>query len=217
MTNMNPLRDDGLAAQERVAQLEKELAEKDKLIYKLQNPQKEKKAKPPRQPINWPTWFRKAAKISAATIGGTALILSCICLFECNATYVTKGKITKVTNTMHTYKDACHLVPNKKGRLYRPEYCERKIGDTSYGIEVEFQFQGKKKVINFYPFEELSGKTWPETAEKPPLPDISHAVYFGSAIPKVGCIVEVYYPLGDVFNDRTFFRPFIVDASQCGP
>lgn len=218
MTDMNPLRDNELAAQERVIQLERELAERDMLIYKLQNPQKEKKVKPPRKPINWPAWFTKAAKISAAVVGGAVLLLFCISFFEHNETYVTKGKITRVLAKAHKYKGACSLVPNERGRLYRPYWCEeQEIAETSYDIEVEFIFQKEKRTARFKPFELTMGdgyRSWSETAENP-LIIRTYRTYFGEAVPHVGCIVNVYYPLGVVFKDRTWPPKFLIDASMC--
>lgn len=219
-TNMNPARDNEFAAQERVFQLEKELAEKNKLIYKLKNPTP-KKEKSPRQPINWPAWLKKTVKISAWTVGGTIFLLFCISLFECNETYITKGKITKVLDKAHKYKGDCPLIPDKKSRLYKPDWCkEQKISETGYGIEVEFLFQNQKRIERFGPFESTMGGrylSWPETAKNPLESYYSgyYRVHSGEAVPHVGCIVNVYYPLGVVFKDRTWPPKFLIDASMC--
>lgn len=188
MANMNPLRDDILAAQEPVVQLKRELAEKNKLIYKLQNPEP-KKPKQPRKPTNWPKWFKKAAKISAIVLGSGALLTFCTFTCEPNDMYVAKGTIVGIKSQKLLYADSCQR-PNENGKIVEMTgiACGQKSPDgIFYILQVEFEdrYNGQRII------------------------DVEHEIKtekMTESVPYIGCVIDVYHKLGLVFRDKPWFK-----------
>lgn len=212
MKDMNPLRNDEVAAQERIIQLERELAEKNKLIYKLQNPTP-KKQKQPRKPINWSRLSTKSVKIilACACVGG--LVYAC----EPNSLYTSDGFITYVGKVQT--QTICNG-PKKIG-FGRSKVETQRTGCHTYsGYDVKASFldiNGKMRETFAEAFEEdewvindrLKSMNVNFSNKRIIYPkNINHL--------KKGCKIQVYFLRGALLGTRPWLQDPKIDASMCG-
>ncbi len=211
MTNMNPLRDNEVAAQERIIQLEKELKEKNQLIHKLQNPVP-KKPKQPRQPIDWSRLSAKSIKIIGVCACLGWLFYTC----EPNQLYTSDGIITYVGKAQT--KTICHgpvKIMFKNGEAKTQDtQCDTYVG---YNIKASFlDIGGKTREISAEAFE----KTGWFNSDTLPLEKkfYNNRILYPKNVNhlKKGCKIKAYFLRSYFLKTHPWWQNPRIDASVCG-
>lgn len=192
MTNADPFRSDDVAAQERVFQLERELAERDALIEKLRSQ---------RISTIWQKYVKKILAISLISIIGFFSLAFITILFEPNDIYVAEATITKIATPRGIQRNC-------------PPDC-----NTGYtkGFTFVYEDQDGKQTVDLNPNETVY---WPYfTQEKLSLgyddrTKGSYKVRMGESGAYLGCKVKLHYLRGAWFGDRSWFDP-VADTTMC--
>lgn len=210
----NPARSNLEAAHQRIAQLERDLKDKDALIETLENEIR----KTERVPLTWNRAQKLLKKLPYAlcllALAGIGIYCS-IWLFEWNEMRTFEGVITRVKKVHTTLTTSTTIVAKTKTEGNGLSENKTTENPTQYKITIQFiDGDGDKQTLTFDSLQDNDWDVLTSHTSKLPYFDNKTRLYMGKADPYPECRVKVYELRGAILNSNTSYD-FIANVSMC--